>query len=112
MSLPPFQAFQEKVFDTVTHVMGYDASWTPVSGGSALTARVNFKIPHSDAELAGFAYSPKMIIAEWKKGDLSGLEESFASNNEKITVNDILYNVIHVKAMFDGQTFQAVLEVS
>lgn len=110
MAQPPFQRFQEKVFDTVTSVMGYDASWYPVNGGSVLHARVNFKNPHNDADLAGFQYSPKMICAEWKKGDLSGLETAFNVTSEQITVNAIAYNVIHVKATADGQTYQAVLE--
>jgi hypothetical protein len=112
MPQPPFQKLQDKVFDTVTKIMGYDASWTPVSGGSAHTARVNFRSPNLKELTSGFQFSPKMIMAEWKKGDFSGLEITFSNHNEHLVINSVTYNVINVKANFDGQTFEAVLEES
>lgn len=111
MSLPPFQRLQEKVFDTVTSIMGYDATWNPLSGGSALTGRVTFKNPHTDQELAGYQFTPTMIIAEWKKGDFAGLETSFKGTGEIMTINGTKYSVCTVKRIADGQVYQAVLEV-
>lgn len=110
MASPPFQRLQERVFDIVTNVMGYDAVWSPYGGEASFTARVTFKDPHSDIELSGFPFTPKTQIAEWKKGDLPGLEDLFNSGMEELTVNEVIYSVIHVKGLHDGQTYQAVLE--
>ena len=100
------------MFDTVAKVMGYSASWTPVSGGSALTGMVNYRSPNLKELTAGFEYSPKMIIAEWRKGQFAGLESAFSAHNEHIVINGVTYNVINVKGSFDGQTFESVLEES
>lgn len=110
MAQPPFTRFQEKVFDIVSSTMGYDAEWIPVDGGSAVTGKVCFKDPHNDIELAGFPFTPRTHIAEWKQGDFAGLEVAFNTGTEQMTINDITYNVVHVKARWDGKTYMAVME--
>lgn len=110
MTPPPFTVLQEKVFDIVTNIMGYDATWTPVDGGSVLSGKVCFKDPHSDLELAGFQFTPKTKIAEWKAGDFAGLETAFNSGLERLVIEGHQYSVIHVKSLWDGKTYQAVME--
>ena len=113
MAQPPFTRLQNTVFDIVTKTMGYDASWLPVGsvdGGLPITGKVTFKDPHSDRELSGFAFTPKTHIAEWKSGDFLGLETAFSVGDEQMTVNGITYSVVNVKALYDGLTYQAVLE--
>jgi len=110
MAQPPFTALQSKVFDIVSSTMGYDASWQPVDGGSVVTGRVCFKDPHNDLELSGFPFTPRTQIAEWKAGDFAGLETAFNSGSEQMTVNGVTYAVVHVKALWDGKTYQAVME--
>lgn len=112
MAPAPFDALGKQVFDITTSVMGYDASWAPSAGGGAFSAKVHLKSPSRDDELAGFAYNPRYFISEWKENDLPGLDTAFSQSNEKLTVNGRLFDVIHVRALHDGQVFQAILELT
>lgn len=110
MSAPPFDRLADTVFKTTTDVFGYDATWLPSNGGEIMNARVHLKEPNNEFELAGFEFNPRTHIMEWRKGDFSGLESNSATGNESVTVNGSVYHVLHVKAVADGKTFQAVME--
>lgn len=107
----PFDALQDTSFDIITSTMGYDATWTPLGGGAAKTARVLFKDPTEPEQLAGVEYNPLGYMMEYRRGFLQGLFEAVRSGNlETVTVNSVQYYVRDVKACYDGRTYRAKLE--
>lgn len=106
----PFDDMAMRTFAITAKVMGYDGTWSPVAGGGTRAARVHLKTPTSQEELGDFQYDQRKFICEWKKGDWTGLDTAYANGSEQVTINGIAYAVISVKLLFDGQTFQGILQ--
>lgn len=106
-----FDNIQKAVFSTASDTFGYDAAWQPSDGSNIQTARVLLKEPTKEAELGGIEYSPFTYIAEFHQPALVGLKDAVDNNlSEKLTINNIEYYVRKVDAIWDGQTFRAILE--
>lgn len=107
-----FDGIQERMFDTVGKVYGYDASWTPSAGGEAVTGRVLLKEPTKEYDLNGVPYTPFHRILEWRSGVLDGLFEAIRSKkNEIVIVSGKQYYCRNVEADYDGKTFKAQIEI-
>jgi len=106
----PFDRLSKTVFDVTTSVMGYDATWSPAAGGDDLAARVHLKTPTTQEELGDRQYDQRTYICEWKQGDWTGLDMTYRTNSEQVTVNGQSYSVVHVRLLADGQTYQGILQ--
>jgi hypothetical protein len=107
-----FDKMQDSAFDIVTNTMGYDATWIPSSGGGPFTARVLFKDPTEIHEISGVEYNPHGFMMEYRGPHLPGLFEAVRDSQiEEVEVNGIEYYVRDVKAMHDGRTYRAKLDV-
>jgi len=107
----PFDGIQDALFETVKSVYGTDASWAPSTGGPALTAKVLFKEPTNEKELAGREYNPIQWIMEYKQGDFDNLFELVRSGtSEMVTIDNQNYYVRTVTALYDGKTLKSLLE--
>lgn len=106
-----FDSIQKAAFGIVTNTFGEDAAWQPFDGSDYQTAKVLFKEPTKQHELGDIEYTPYTYIMEYHKPNFEGLFESVAKNNsEHISINQIDYYVRKVDAIWDGQTFRAILE--
>lgn len=107
-----FDALQDGMFDTVSDVYGYDASWTPSAGGAPVTGRVLLKEPTKEYDLNGVPVTPFHRILEWRKGVLPELFEAIrAKRNERVTINGQQYWCRTVQADYDGKTYRAEIEI-
>lgn len=99
------------MFDTVSTVFGYDASWIPSAGGQAIAGRVLLKEPTKEYDLNGVPVTPFIRILEWRKGVLPGLFEAIREKkNETVAVNGTSYYCRTVEADYDGKTYRAEVE--
>lgn len=108
-----FDTLQSNVFNTVTNVMGYDASWTPSVGGAAQSAKVLFNGPSEKEKLFSADYDPEKLTMEYKEGDFPELQEAAGdgSLNEIVTISGHgEFYVRKVTKKFDGKTYEAMLE--
>lgn len=108
----PFDGYMQKAFDVTTTVMGYDATWTPSTGGEQKTGRVHYREPNEkDMIASGVQYMPFAFFMEYKVGVFDGLQEAVRHGNiEIVTVNGASHYVRSVVSISDGQTFEAQLE--
>lgn len=108
----PFDGYMQKAFDVTTTVMGYDATWTPSTGGAQKTGRVHYREPNEkDMIASGVQYMPFAFFMEYKEGVFDGLHEAVRSGNiEIVAVNGGSHYVRSVVKISDGQTYEAQLE--
>lgn len=109
-----FDGLQDKAFDVTTKVMGYDASWTPVGGGSTQTASVHLRFP-TELEIIngrdGMSFSPVTYIIEWRSPFFPGLFDSVRSGvEETLTVNGETYRTRASFAYHDGRTLRVYVD--
>lgn len=105
-----FDSIQKAAFGIVSDSFGYDASWQPSDGSDYQTARVLFKEPTKQYELGDVEYTPYTYIAEYHKPAFDGLFDAVASGrSETVVINQIEYYVRKVDAIWDGNTFRAIL---
>ncbi len=77
------------VVDTTTSLMGYDARWTPSTGGAQQAARVHFKDPSKDFKITDKAYSAATGIMEHKISEFIGLKSLLDQNKKETIAIDI-----------------------
>jgi hypothetical protein len=108
-----FDDLQHTAFSIVADTMGYIATWTPSAGNtSTLTAQVLFKDPSETARALEIEYDPQRAMMEYQLGDLEGLKVSVdAKTNETIFIDNVPYGVNKIKALADGKTFRADLQI-
>jgi len=105
-----FDSIQKAAFGVVTDTFGYDATWQPSDGSDYQTGKCLFKEPTKQHELGDVEYTPYTYLAEYHKPAFDGLFEAVASGkDETITINQIDYYVRKVDAIWDGQSFRAIL---
>lgn len=106
-----FDNIQKVAFGTVSDTFGYDCYWQPSDGSDGTTARVLLKEPTKATELGDIEYSPTTYIAEYHAPNLDGLKAAADDGKtETLAINNIDYFVRKVNAVWDGKTFQAILE--
>lgn len=107
-----FDGLQNTCFDTVTTVMGYDATWSPSIGGPTKTGRVLLNNPTESRKVSEVEYDPYVYRMEYKRGVFDGLKESADANGtETVTIRGQQYVVREVAAKNDGNTMIATLEI-
>ena len=116
MASNPFDSLSNKVFDVCGKVMGYDASWTPSTGGVALEARVLFGEPTRDDKLGEYGdnYTLRTFFMEYYQGSFLTLFENVQSDKEElvvITIDDIQRNfyVVNEESKYDGRNYRVKL---
>lgn len=108
-----FDSLQGAMMDTVTNVMGYEATWLPSTGGEMQSAKVLYNGPTEKEKLFDANFSPDKRMLEYFPGDFAELFELWRKNNsvEEITIVDIgTFYVKSVKKKWDGKTYEAQLE--
>jgi hypothetical protein len=107
-----FDDAKRAAFDTVGMVMGYDATWSPSAGGPQQTARILYKDPTEDKELAMIDFSPNEYVMEYRVDFFTGLKLSIGSSNQEVITiagkGD--FYVRKVDAIFDGDRFRAIIK--
>lgn len=107
-----FDSLKKRAFDTVTHVMGYDATWVSSESNESFTARVGYKDPSEAQELSGIdSWNPDQPFMEYRTGFFAGLKEAVDdAQPEFVTIAGIGYFAVkEVQTKFDGDTFVARL---
>lgn len=108
-----FDKIQATAVNVVKSTMGYDAAWIPSDSSfpPGYSGRVLFKNPTENKELAGVEYDPNHYQMEYAEDQFPGLNTLVSSNNggEKITINNVLYNVQNISTKYDGKTIIADL---
>lgn len=106
-----FDSLKRQAFDTVTNIMGYNATW--ISESIIYTARVGYYDPSEKQELSGIdSWRPDEPFMEFRVDYFQGLKQRVdESNLEYITIEGIGYfSVIEVRTKYDGDTFVARLK--
>jgi hypothetical protein len=109
------------VFNTIAEAMGYDANWTPSTGGAAQQARVLLNRPTQKREgfqyrdkYGDIEYDPEQYYLEFKRGDFSGLVEAVNSGKNEVIEIDVtqsgtsvtqLFYVMKIHSAWDGNNF-------
>lgn len=111
----PFDTMASLVHDTTAVLMGYDAEWTPKAGGETQTARVNFRNPSEDGEIAGKKFTTEDGIMEYKQGEFSGLRESLAKNEKEtiyvtLPAGSTAFTAFKARSVYDGKTFRVWMQ--
>lgn len=109
-----FDCLQSSMFDTVSNIMGDDATWTPKAGGSEKTAKVLYNGPTEKERLFSADYDPDKLTMEYKLDDFDGLFEASRIKNSMevvVIINIGEFYVKSVKKKWDGKTFEAQLEL-
>jgi hypothetical protein len=111
-----FDNLSSNVFDVCGKVMGYDASWTPSTGGAALTARVLFGEPTMNDKLGEYGdnYTLRTFFMEYYQGSFLTLFENVQEDKEElvvITIDDIQRNfyVVNEESKYDGRNYRVKL---
>lgn len=106
----PFDRAAKTAVHRTLSLMGYDAFWTPCSGGSEQKGRVHFNEPTSKDKLADVDYQPGDLRMEYFEGTFQGLKASVdAGRSEFVTIKDIQYFVRAVTRDVDGRLYKATL---
>lgn len=106
-----FDNVQRAAWGVVTTVMGYDATWQPADGSDLQTARVGYREPTKEYELAGIDYTPRTYLMEYQRPDFAGLFESVeAGDTEAVTIDGSSYLIRHIEVIDDGKNFRAVIQ--
>ncbi|MDI3319986.1 head-tail joining protein [Pinibacter soli] len=106
-----FDGLQRAAQNVVTNAMGYDALWTPSTGGETLTARVLFNKPTQKENVSDDDYLAIRPRMEYFSGDFPGLLDSVRdNNNEMVIISDISYVAFRGEMKFDGKTIIIYLE--
>lgn len=113
-----FEGMQKRLFDLTTTVFGYKAIWLaseerPID----VEGDVNYRQPNDkDIIRTNGDYQPYTYFMEYREPFFPGLKEAVDRNGvEYISIVD-QYNVVHyygvrsVKAVWDGETYNAFLE--
>ncbi len=108
-----FDGAQTAASKVVSNTMGYDAVWVPSDGShnAGYTARVLFKNPTENKELAGVNYDPDHYQMEYFEGEFPGLKTLVKANNggEIVVIKSVGYNIQNVDTKHDGKTIIADL---
>jgi hypothetical protein len=108
-----FDRFRTTANSVVRNIMAYAAVWIPSDGSKpeGYSAKVLFKNPTENKELAGVEYDPDHYQMEYTEDQFPGLRALVADNNggEQVTLNNVLYNVQHINTKFDGNAVIADL---
>ena len=103
-----FDGLQKAVFTTVENLYGSTATWTPASGGPAVTAKVLYNAPTAAERLiAGpAAYTEVIYTIQYQAGYFPGLVELVEAQNttEIISIDGQNFEARHVVKEFDGKT--------
>jgi hypothetical protein len=107
-----FDDLQQKAQSIVEHTMGYDATWVPSAGGSAITGRVLLNKPTQKESIGEIDYEALRPRIEFFDGQFPGLLDSVKANNtETVTVNGIEYSCFPKgSGKFDGKTIIIYLD--
>jgi hypothetical protein len=113
-----FDKLQEVSFDCVTNVMGYNASWSPSSGGATKTGKVLLKNPTEKYGYLGNQeyqlpqFDPLHWVMEYREGVFDGLKAASDARGEleSVTINNQQFFVSAVYSKFDGKTYLATLQ--
>lgn len=117
--LNPFDGLSMNVFDIVTQTMGYDASWSPSSGGAEQTGQVLFSKPTQHIEKYQYRdkygeieYDPNQYRMEYKEPIFTGLKAAVDENENEIVEIDGIGSFIVMKVLqvWDGRTYIAMLK--
>ena len=106
-----FEGLQNAAFATAEAVFGFSASWTPSTGGSAVTTKVLFQNPTEQMKLAGVDYDPDAWRMEYRMGEfqaLKGLVDT-RGTSEIVVIESVEYYVAKISTKFDGKTMVATL---
>lgn len=111
----PFDRLKQTVFDTTTRAMGYDATWLPsdaIEGAEPYAARVHLKEAEEKQEMGGVEFMPLNPFMEYRSPFFPGLYEKCRRENggERVIIEGREYEVRQVVRMFDGDTYQAILQ--
>lgn len=106
-----FDALQEQVFTAVRDLYGYDATWTPLAGGPAITGKVLLNHPTESENLAGPAgYDEPQWMVEYLDTAFPGLRQSCDTGAvETITIDGTGYHVRSSTLHFDGRTVKLTM---
>jgi hypothetical protein len=107
-----FDNLQTAMYGTVTHTMGYDATWQPSTGGLQLSARVLFNGPTEQEKINSANYEPDKLEMEYQEGDFEGLK-NLTDQNSFETINIVgigNFTVQSILKKFDGKTNKARLQ--
>ena len=107
-----FDDKEERLFNRAGRVFGYHATWTPSAGGTSYTARVLFNRPSEVQRVYDVEYDPTAYFMEYFEGDFPGLKAAAdARLDEHVTIQGVEYFIREVKAIWDGKTYKAVMEL-
>lgn len=100
-----FDNIQRSMFDKVTHLFGYTASWGNITGWALL------KEPTDRDTINGVDFTPFHRIMEWRSGEFEGLFEAIreAATVIEVTIDEKKYYVAEAAAKYDGKTYRAVI---
>ncbi|SHN45925.1 hypothetical protein [Chitinophaga sp. CF418] len=106
-----FDGLQAAAQSIVSSTFGYDATWTPSTGGDTLSARVLFISPTDLEKVSDQEYVSAGPRMEYFSGQFPGLLDLVLDRSlEVVTVNGIQYRSVHGKADYDGKTIKIYLE--
>lgn len=107
-----FDDLQQKAQSIVEHTMGYDATWAPSAGGTAITGRVLLNKPTQKESIGEIDYEALRPRMEYFEGQFPGLLESVRANNtENVIINGIEYTCFQKgSGKFDGKTIIIFLD--
>lgn len=108
-----FDTMQNNLFMQVTTLYGFDASWTPSTGGPTQNGKVLLKEPTDKDRINGVEYAPFVRFVEYPAGTFNGLLEISrdSSTLETIIVDGRAMYVKEVTAHYDGRTLKATCEL-
>lgn len=100
-----FDKLQDRMFDKVTSLFGYEASWGENTGRALL------KEPTEKDMINGVSFTPFHRIMEWRSGEFDGLFEAIreAATVIEVTIDGNNYYVAEAAAKYDGKTYRAVI---
>jgi hypothetical protein len=108
-----FDGLQNQLFDLTKDVFGYDATWSPSTGGAVRETRVLFREPNEAEKQQAGNYMPTDFYCEFRTGDDFGIllyNSLRVGNNEEVTINGRTFDVLEVVAAWDGKTYKAKLQ--
>lgn len=107
-----FNDMQDSVFDTAATVFGASATWMPEEGSEEQSCQGLFNDPDTVKKLGTTEYLPTDATFEYRVPNFPGLKESAGEGgNQVISVEGTDYDVRFVKAVHDGKTLIAVLQI-
>lgn len=108
-----FARLQNRMFDTVSFIMGVDATWTPIDGSPAETGKVLVREPTHKDRMNGVEYAPFIRFLEYRQGFFPGLVDAVRSGELETIVTDDgrEFIVKDICAVYDGKTIKLESEL-